>query len=139
MDFNPCALNEWTKRNYLKYCVRITCTRKMLETGVSKWNNFLAIIYDKLITFISEKIQYCFNYNIIQAHISFIFIFLKSPNLTRIMTFRQKSEKFLKKAYWIIIRSQNWLTANLNLINNSSFFKGVVWDERTNHRHKTFV
>ena len=52
----------------------VMCTEKLCERGVKEKQIFLPKIYDKLIAFICEKIQYCFSCNLLYTHIFFSFL-----------------------------------------------------------------
>ena len=80
-------------------------TSKLCETDVKVKKIVLPTIYDKkdkLIAFICEKIQYCFSCSLIYTHIFlFIFIFSRTPNLIRIMTFLTKSRNTFKQTTFV--------------------------------------
>ena len=66
-------MNEANKNAY-NIDSRVICTEKLCKTGVKEKRIFLPTIYDKLIAFICEKIQYCFSCNLIYTHIFFSFL-----------------------------------------------------------------
>ena len=109
------------------------CTEKLFETGVKEKQIFLPTIYDKLIAFISDKIQHCFGCSLIYAqHFFFIFMILNSPNPIKIITFLIKSRNTFKQT-----RLNRESAANLSnylFVFLFDFLRWAVWDKGTHHK-----